>query len=320
MTPSTAPTPFVRLAVWTTILTYALILVGSLVRASGAGLGCPDWPRCFGSWIPPVTAAALPPQFDASQFNPALMWTEYVNRLLGVTVGFFILGATISAWRYHRRDPHILWPTAAALLLTGYEGWLGGRVVAHELAPWIVTAHLVVAIVIVLLLLYATVYASYRRPAPLAMTGGGPAPEAEGARVPRSTFVAIVAATMLVTLAQVALGTQVRGTVDDALHAGVARQAALGTVGTFDRAHRTAALVVMSLALVSLLVLWARHPRHRRLARWTYAAVGLAAAQVGLGLLLAYVALTPPVQVLHLTVASLLMGAQMVQLLIAWWE
>ena len=68
----------------------------------------------------------------------------------------------------------------------------------------------------------------------------------------------------------------------------------------------------MSLALVSLLVSWARHPRDRRLARWTYAAVGLAAAQIGLGLLLAYVALAPPIQVLHLTVASLLMGAQMV--------
>ena len=64
VTPPTARSPFVRLAVWTTALTYALILVGSLVRASGAGLGCPDWPRCFGSWIPPASAAELPPEFD----------------------------------------------------------------------------------------------------------------------------------------------------------------------------------------------------------------------------------------------------------------
>ena len=104
------------------------------------------------------------------------------------------------------------------------------------------------------------------------------------------------------------------------LQAGVAREAALGTVGGFDRAHRTMALAVMSLALVSLLALWATCARDRRLARWTYAVVGLAAAQIVLGVLLAFVALAAAVQVLHLSVASLLMGAQMVQLLIAWWE
>ena len=128
-------TSFQRLAIWTTATTYLLILVGGLVRASGAGLGCPDWPRCFGSWIPPASAAALPPQFDPAQFNPTLMWTEYMNRLLGVTVGFLILATAISAWRHHRHRPRILWTTIAAFLLVGYEGWLGGRVVAHELAP-----------------------------------------------------------------------------------------------------------------------------------------------------------------------------------------
>ena len=142
-------TSFQRLAIWTTATTYFLIFVGGLVRASGAGLGCPDWPRCFGSWIPPASAAALPQQFDPSQFNQALMWTEYVNRLLGVTVGFLVFATAISAWRHHRHQPRILWTTIAAFLLVGYEGWLGGRVVAHELAPWIVTANLIVAIVIV---------------------------------------------------------------------------------------------------------------------------------------------------------------------------
>src|ERR671910_1851849 len=150
-------TRFQRLALWTTVITYFLILVGGLVRASGAGLGCPDWPRCFGSWIPPASAATLPPQFDVSQFNPTLMWTEYLNRLLGVSVGFFILATTISAWRHHRHQPRIVWTTTIALLLTGFQGWLGGRVVAHELAAWIVTVHMIVALVIVQMLLYVTV-------------------------------------------------------------------------------------------------------------------------------------------------------------------
>jgi cytochrome c oxidase assembly protein subunit 15 len=312
VTRPSAHTPFVRLAVWTTALTFALILVGSLVRASGAGLGCPDWPRCFGSWIPPASAEALPPGFDASQFNPTLMWTEYLNRLLGVTVGVFILATTISAWRHHRRHSQILWPVVAAVLLTGYEGWLGGRVVAHELAPWIVTAHLVVAIVIVLLLVYATVFAWYRLPTRTRTS-------TRTSKPPRA-FVAVVVVMMAVTLLQVALGTQVRGSIDDALHAGVAREAALGTVGLFDSAHRTLALAVVSLAMLSMLVLWSSPARSARLAQWTYAVVGLAALQIVVGVALAYVALAPPFQVLHLTVSSLLMGAQMVQLLVAYWE
>src|SRR6186997_706943 len=193
---------FQRLALWTTATTYFLILVGGLVRASGAGLGCPDWPRCFGGWVPPMSAAELPPQFDPAQFNPTLMWTEYLNRLLGVTVGFLIFATAISAWRHHRHQPRILWATIAAFLLVGFEGWLGGRVVAHELAAWIVTAHLIVAIVIVQLLLFATFEAF--SPAPQA-----PAPQApEAPKAPKAPF--LIASLILLTLFQAAFGTQVR--------------------------------------------------------------------------------------------------------------
>ncbi len=156
---------FQRLTLWTTAITYFLIFVGGLVQASGAGLGCPDWPRCFGGWVPPMSVADLPPQFDPSQFNPTLMWTEYLNRVLGMAVGLFILATVVSAWRHHRREPRILRTSIAALLLTGFQGWLGGRVVAHELAAWIVTVHLIVALVIVQMLLYVTVRSMEDKPA-----------------------------------------------------------------------------------------------------------------------------------------------------------
>jgi cytochrome c oxidase assembly protein subunit 15 len=304
-------TPFQKLALWTTAVTYLLILVGGLVRASGAGLGCPDWPRCFGSWIPPRSVADLPPGFDPAQFNPTLMWTEYLNRLLGVAVGFTILATVALAWRHHRRDPHILWPAVAALVLTGFEGWLGGRVVAHELAAWIVTVHLVVALVIVSLLLYATVHAFYRglRAADDGRAAGQPV-------VSRTPYIVSVAALMALTLLQVGLGTQVRGGVDAALDAGIARPRALGTVGSVDTWHRDAALAVGSLAMVSLLVAWKRHGGDRVLVLWTEAVVALAALQIVLGLVMAYVVLAPAAQVLHLTLASLLLGAQTVALLV----
>jgi heme a synthase len=298
--------PFQRLAIATTLLTYLLIAVGGLVRASGAGLGCPDWPRCFGSWIPPASAAALPPQFDPAQFNPTLMWTEYLNRLLGVSVGFAILATTVAAWRRHRRAPRIVWPIVVALLLTGFQGWLGGRVVVHELAAWIVTAHMLVALVIVQLLLWATVESlvSERpaaRPSPGLRAFGWWAGAATG-----------------LLLVQVAFGTLVRGQVDVALDAGLLRADALASVGALDARHRELALVV-TLAVVALwLWAWLRHGTHTALMRVTATALVVVVAQLVAGMALAGLALPPAAQVLHLTLASLLLGALTAVALMAW--
>jgi cytochrome c oxidase assembly protein subunit 15 len=297
-------TSFQRLALWTTATTYFLILVGGLVRASGAGLGCPDWPRCFGSWIPPASVADLPPQFDPSQFNPTLMWTEYLNRLLGITVGFLILATAISAWRHHRHQPRILWTTIAAFLLVGFEGWLGGLVVAHELAAWIVTAHLIVAIIIVQLLLYATFEAFAGASGASGASGATGASGASGAS--GATGAAIL---ILVTLVQAGLGTQVRGGLDAALDAGVARDAALATVGRLDYLHRDLAFVVVIGA--TLLTLWLLSKRSP-LIRWSFVVLTLAVAQIVLGVVMAYVSLIPAAQVGHLTLASLLLGAETV--------
>ena len=292
-------TSFQRLALWTTATTYLLILVGGLVRASGAGLGCPDWPRCFGGWIPPASAADLPAQFDPSLFNPTLMWTEYLNRLLGVTVGFLILATTISAWRHHRKQPRILWTTIAAFLLVGFEGWLGGRVVAHGLAPWIVTAHLMVALVIVQLLLYAT-FTAFDTPRPFTDT-----PEGGGDKPLGVSILALIALTLL----QAGFGTQVRERVDVALDAGVARDLVLGTVGRLDFLHRD--LAFATLLGSTLLTLWLLK-RRSPLVNWSLIVLALAVSQVAIGAFMAYGAVLPAAQVGHLTLASLLLGAETV--------
>ena len=227
------------------------------------------------------------------------MWTEYLNRLLGVTVGFLILATTISAWRHHRREPRIVWTTTVALLLTGFQGWLGGRVVANELAAWIVTVHMLVALVIVQLLLYVTVAAFGR-------SDGGV--KAEGIAI---------GALIVLTLVQIAFGTQVRGAVDTALDAGVARDMALGTVGRLDFLHRDLAFVVLAGAAgFTLWLLWRRAAS--RLTRWSFVVLSLAIIQVLLGAVMAYGSLLPAAQVGHLTTASLLLGAETVVLLLSW--
>jgi heme a synthase len=299
---------FQTLALWTTATTYFLILVGGLVRASGAGLGCPDWPRCFGGWFPPASAAELPPQFDPSQFNATLMWTEYLNRLLGVTVGLLIFATLISAWRNHRREPRIFWPTLAAFLLVGFQGWLGGVVVQSELAAWIVTVHMVVALVIVSLLLYSTVYAFFAAGAATRLHGTTRRPLAW-------TALALIA----ITLVQVVLGTQVREGIDEAIAAGVLRIDALAAVGRFDLWHREAAWFVMAATAILAWLVWTRHEHEVALTRATMVVVVMVGLQIVIGLTMAYIALTPPAQVAHLTGSSLLLGAQTVVFLLARW-
>jgi len=93
---------FQRLSLITTLATFFLIFVGGLVRVSGAGLGCPDWPKCFGRWIPPLRAEDLPAGFDEQTFNVTLAWIEYINRLIGVIVGFLILATALMALKHFR--------------------------------------------------------------------------------------------------------------------------------------------------------------------------------------------------------------------------
>jgi len=88
---------FSRFSTLTTLLTYILIFVGGLVRVSGAGMGCPDWPKCFGRWIPPTSLDQLPTDIDPAQFNIVLAWIEYSNRLVGVVIGLMITATLILA-------------------------------------------------------------------------------------------------------------------------------------------------------------------------------------------------------------------------------
>lgn len=295
---------FQRLVLATTAITYLLILVGGLVRASGAGLGCPDWPRCFGGWVPPRSAADLPPGFDPAQFNPTLMWTEYVNRLLGVTVGLFILATVIAALRSHRRRPHVVRPILAALLLTGFQGWLGGVVVAQELAGWLVTAHMLVALVIVALLIYASLHAVLGDRA------------ARAVRADRRALGRAAYAVGALLLVQVALGTQVREAVDERL-ASLARAEAVAALGTVGLLHRDGAVLLFGAVVLLWFRTWLRHRHEPWLMRAAWAVVALTAAQIGTGVVLAYVALPPAAQVAHLTLAALLVGALFVLALLA---
>ena len=294
-------TTFVRLARATTLATYLLILVGALVRAAGAGLGCPDWPKCYGRWIPPIEASQLPPGFDVTTFNPMLTWMEYTNRLLGISIGLLIVATFVAALLWHRHRPRILWPSLSALLLVGFQGWLGGQVVRSGLEPWMITAHMVVALVIVTLLLYATYHAAVRR-AGLAEREATPARRHLG-----WTFAGVI----LLLLVQVGLGTQVRAGMEHAvdLDPDLPRTEWLAQIPTIDGVHRGFAQIVLVGVFVVALWVRRRFAHDPVLVRSTQAAMVLVVLQMAFGMVLAYTGVPPWAQVVHLSAASLLLGA-----------
>ncbi|NJL95740.1 MAG: heme A synthase, partial [Anaerolineae bacterium] len=155
-------------AVATTLATFLLIVIGGLVRASDAGLGCPDWPTCFGQPYPPFTHAELlareahiPADFDVANFDVRLAWIEYINRLSGAVIGLLVIGTLASAIVDHRRNKRILYPTVLAFITVVINGWLGSQVVASRLQPIVISMHLLLAWVQALLLIFAAVSAFF---------------------------------------------------------------------------------------------------------------------------------------------------------------
>jgi cytochrome c oxidase assembly protein subunit 15 len=151
---------FQKFALASTIATYFLIFIGGLVRVSGAGLGCPDWPKCFGRWIPPLKLDQIPVGFDVSSFNLTLAWIEYINRLAGMITGILILITALLAIKNFRDSKQVLFPSIMAAILVAIQGWYGSVVVKSQLMPETVSIHMLLALIIVSLLVYTT-YSSY---------------------------------------------------------------------------------------------------------------------------------------------------------------
>ncbi len=202
---------FLWMASATVVTIYALILVGGIVRATGSGMGCPDWPKCFDRWVPPTAESQLPDNYQViyanrgyaeTEFNVRKTWTEYLNRLLGVFTGFTILLTLLASIPFRKTDPMVFWLSLSGFILVGVQGWLGSRVVASNLNPGMITVHMLLAQVIVGILIWSLLRATVQ-----------PGSNNDLLQLPRWVFPVLVAATLL-GLLQLVIGTQVREGVD----------------------------------------------------------------------------------------------------------
>ena len=140
---------FQRLAAATVIATFLLVTIGVATRATDSGMACPTWPGCFpGRFLPGLD----------SDYH---VWFEWIHRTLAALIGFLILGMAAFAWLDHRDRRSILWPSIAAVLLVGFQAWLGRETVRLGNSGPSVTAHLAAAMSLVALLVYLLVRASY---------------------------------------------------------------------------------------------------------------------------------------------------------------
>ncbi|MEO6232860.1 MAG: COX15/CtaA family protein [Ferruginibacter sp.] len=147
---------FYRFSVVVLVAVFMVIIAGGVVRMTQSGMGCPDWPKCFGMWVPPTNASQLPADFEHylkqqdidHSFNVFHTWTEYINRLFGALLGLLLLIQFVWSLKLWKTNRKIVWLCLGVLLLTGFQGWLGKRVVDANLATIKITTHMLVAIVI----------------------------------------------------------------------------------------------------------------------------------------------------------------------------
>ncbi|HEX6016068.1 MAG TPA: COX15/CtaA family protein [Geminicoccaceae bacterium] len=132
--------PIRRTAAATAVLIYALIVLGALVRTTDSGLSCPDWPTCYGHWVPLPSDLAEIPNLGYSYGQIMLEW---VHRLIaGVILGPLVLVLAVMTFRRRRDRPALAVAGVALLLLLLAQGALGGLTVLDRNSPWSVAIHL----------------------------------------------------------------------------------------------------------------------------------------------------------------------------------
>jgi heme a synthase len=185
------------LTLLTLFLTFDLVLFGAFTRLTDSGLGCPDWPGCYGTASPSSAAQQIGEAQAAMPTGPVThvkAWIEMIHRYLAMAVGMLILTMTAATWLQRRRGTAVSpwWPTAS-LAWVCVQGAFGAWTVTLKLTPAIVTLHLLGALVLLALLCrQAVAYAQAQ-------------PDAQAAAVGPHTRAWIVAALAVLWL-QVALG------------------------------------------------------------------------------------------------------------------
>ncbi|MFO7745518.1 MAG: COX15/CtaA family protein [Psychroflexus sp.] len=314
------------------IIIYLVIIAGAVVRMTGSGMGCPDWPKCFGYYIPPTEERQLEwepnhdyfkgqviivdkslkvakeaftssedfeqthwdnyEKHDYAEFNASHTWIEYINRLLGALSGIAILIMTISSFAQWKKDKRLTLFSILALILLLFQAWLGATVVYSLLSPVRITIHMLVALLLVALLIYILKLSSNE----------------DSSLKSTFTFRNLLVFAVILSLIQVAMGTQVRQFVDEQVDlVGYSNKSEwLENPTLVFYAHRSFSILVL---LINFGIWWLNKTRNLgfKLTNWMMIILII---EILTGIAMFYLDFPFLTQPLHLVFAALLFGIQ----------
>lgn len=323
---------FIRWAKISLALVYLVIIAGATVRMTGSGMGCPDWPKCFGYYIPPSDVQELlwKPNHEYSKgqviindntlwvankdftskdvyqdtywdeytkhdyavFNPYHTWVEYINRLCGALAGLSCLVLFIHSFSFWRSKKTIVLWSAIVLFLLMFNAWLGATVVYSVLNPVKITTHMIAALLNVAALIYLIHLARYTKKISTAYD---------------KTFHIFTWIAMLLSLIQIGLGTQVRQFIDQQTRSGITDVALwLQNPDITFYIHRTFSFVVFFVNFY----LFLRNKRlnlGNRKINWIFVLLIL---EILTGVLMYYIHFPFGTQAAHLVLAAIMYGLQ----------
>lgn len=323
---------FTKIAKIALVLVYLVIVAGAVVRMTGSGMGCPDWPKCFGYYIPPTDISELQwtanrdfkkgqviivddslwvaksnfitstsyntnnwepyTKHDYAVFNPFHTWTEFINRLFGALAGFGTLFMAIVSFSFWKKKPKITILSWLVVFAMGFQAWLGATVVYSVLAPAKITVHMVMALVIVAMILY--IIHSSRKP--------------QSPSLPDKTTRSLLWIALITSLIQIVLGTQVRQFVDEQskIVGENAPHLWLDNPSISFYLHRSFSIFVIVLNALLAIRIFKKKLGYTKI-NWVLALLFI---EVITGMAMYYMNFPFSSQPLHLVIASLLFGFQ----------
>lgn len=319
------------------VLIFLVIIAGSVVRMTGSGMGCPDWPKCFGHLIPPTERSQIEwkantefkknqmiiideslklakadiitnehyndsnwtnyTKHDYAIFNPYHTWIEYINRLLGALSGIPMILIFIFGILNIKKNWLISLLGAAGLFMLGFEAWLGKLVVDGNLIPGSITIHMMGALLILAILFTLRAILNREKQTKAIKTTGAI----------RFSIIAL----LILGLIQIGLGTQVREQVDYLAKEGLARTHWIENLNWQFYVHRSFSLLITAL---SLYLAWAYKNGKSTLKEIPWILL-IIIIEIVFGIMLSYLAVPAFAQPLHLLLGSLMFGLQFSALL-----
>ena len=296
---------------------------------TGSGMGCPDWPKCFGLYIPPTSEDQVKwtpnsnysegiilrknnelivakkdfvsrdkfdssnwypyTKHDYSDFNATKTWIEFLNRLIGAIAGLFTLGMLFFSFSLWKKNKNYTLISLLIVLGMGFQAWLGKLVVDSNLAPYKITVHMLMALVIVCLIIYLIFKSNYSNKILL-----------------DNQLKLLISLSLILTLIQVITGTQVREFIDVQYAITQNKELWLNNPDFNFYFHRTFSLTVFGLNMY-LLYLTIRKKYSLKPISWIGSIIFL---EILLGIIMYYGDFPIFSQPAHLFLATILFGLQ----------